>query len=505
LQHYTTAATTTTTATTTATTTLKMILNKDLPKGDDILTANDIVKYGSVVFSSFHGDISIPYHYIAGIVYEADDFYTVLHSIIMACWKRASKGEKITMDELLEYLLDVEENSLPKVTKPRRARGPGMKVDRKMYGYGTSTKAVLYSGLHDASSPIRDESSREGLQFRLDYGVPRSVFQTIIKLLDDKFAPRSSMRKLRDILFELRVMACLRHLRLGGPMGRHVVGYSLDYCTFRKFFLEKILVWFWTIRHDFIKLPKTDDKINHVECLFRAWEHPSAVGSIDCVHIGWHKFHHTLKIQCTNTGAGDNRGKTSLVFQVVVPHTTKILSISHMHWGATNDSTIYTFDPAVHELMTGVYSTRQFTLWKYHTYKYIHIGMYYISDGGYPQMKYLIPPFKWTQVGTKKNIWYENVESTRKDVERCFGILKKIFRCLINPLELQDPTHIESLFNACTVIHNILLDYDGIDNWEARMRRATFSVNTSGKAGAQILHLPLGDDSSPSGDKAVGR
>jgi hypothetical protein len=30
-------------------------------------------------------------------------------------------------------------------------------------------------------------------------------------------------------------------------------------------------------------------------------------------------------------------------------------------------------------------------------------------------------------------------------------------------------------------------------------------VNTSGKAGAQILHLPLGDDSSPSGDSAVGR
>jgi hypothetical protein len=29
-------------------------------------------------------------------------------------------------------------------------------------------------------------------------------------------------------------------------------------------------------------------------------------------------------------------------------------------------------------------------------------------------------------------------------------------------------------------------------------------VNTSGKA-TQILHLPLGDDSSPSGDNAVGR
>jgi hypothetical protein len=30
-------------------------------------------------------------------------------------------------------------------------------------------------------------------------------------------------------------------------------------------------------------------------------------------------------------------------------------------------------------------------------------------------------------------------------------------------------------------------------------------VNTSGKAGAQILHLPLGDDSSPSGDSAESR
>jgi hypothetical protein len=98
-----------------------MTLYKDLPKGGDILTANGIVKYGSMVFSSCHGDISSPYHDIAGIVYEADNFYIVLHSIIMACWKRASKGDTIAMDELIEYLLDVEEYSLPKVTKPRRA------------------------------------------------------------------------------------------------------------------------------------------------------------------------------------------------------------------------------------------------------------------------------------------------------------------------------------------------------------------------------------------------
>jgi hypothetical protein len=109
----------------------------NLSKEDDILTANDIVKYGSVVFSCCHGDKSSPYHDISGIVYEAADLYTVLQSSIMACWKRAPKGDNITMNELLKYLLDVEAHSLPKVTKPRRARGAGMKVDIIMYGYGT--------------------------------------------------------------------------------------------------------------------------------------------------------------------------------------------------------------------------------------------------------------------------------------------------------------------------------------------------------------------------------
>jgi hypothetical protein len=42
-----------------------------------------------------------------------------------------------------------------------------------------------------------------------------------------------------------------------------------------------------------------------------------------------------------------------------------------------------------------------------------------------------------------------------------------------------------------------------IDAWNRAW--ASWSVNTSGKAGAQITHIPLGDDSSPSGDNAVGR
>jgi hypothetical protein len=75
--------------------------------------------------------------------------------------------------------------------------------------------------------------------------------------------------------------------------------------------------------------------------------------------------------------------------------------------------------------MTGVYYTDQFAMYAYDGKKVNEIGLYYICDGGYPKFKHLIPPYKWTQVGTKKNIWYSAVESARKDFERFFGILKK--------------------------------------------------------------------------------
>jgi hypothetical protein len=69
------------------------------------------------------------------IVYEADDFYEVSHNIVMGCWKRASIGDFVTIDELLDCLLDVEDYSLPVTSKQWKLHGPGMKENREAYGY----------------------------------------------------------------------------------------------------------------------------------------------------------------------------------------------------------------------------------------------------------------------------------------------------------------------------------------------------------------------------------
>ena len=60
------------------------------------------------------------------------------------------------------------------------------------------------------------------------------------------------------------------------------------------------------------------------------------------------------------------------------------------------------------------------------------------------------------------------MESARKDVECTFGILKKPFLFLKNPIDLHSPERIEDAFHTCGALHNWLHEYDGWDDWEMR-------------------------------------
>ena len=56
----------------------------------------------------------------------------------------------------------------------------------------------------------------------------------------------------------------------------------------------------------------------------------------------------------------------------------------------------------------------------------------------------------------------------RKDVECAFGILKIRFRLLRNPVVYQDADTISNAFKTACMLHNMLLEYDGLNefNWE---------------------------------------
>jgi hypothetical protein len=95
-------------------------------------------------------------------------------------------------------------------------------------------------------------------------------------------------------------------------------------------------------------------------------------------------------------------------------------------------------------------------------------GFYFFSDGGYPKLKYFICPFKWPEVGKKCQNWSSHLESIQKNIER-FWIHQEMFWEPCESNHLQEAHHLDQLFNACCVLHIIILDYNGADEWRTNV------------------------------------
>jgi hypothetical protein len=68
------------------------------------------------------------------------------------------------------------------------------------------------------------------------------------------------------------------------------------------------------------------------------------------------------------------------------------MHVLRMFWGATTDITIVKFYEEVWELLTGICAIRQFKMYKDHDTTIIEVGLYFICDGGYPEMTCLSHP-----------------------------------------------------------------------------------------------------------------
>ena len=76
-------------------------------------------------------------------------------------------------------------------------------------------------------------------------------------------------------------------------------------------------------------------------------------------------------------------GYPTLVFEVAVSHTCKILSVSSLFFGVDNDRTSAGFDPAINEICNGSYSETEWEHCCYDDTRVKECRYYLICDGGY--------------------------------------------------------------------------------------------------------------------------
>ncbi|XP_048613533.1 uncharacterized protein LOC106399007 [Brassica napus] len=88
-----------------------------------------------------------------------------------------------------------------------------------------------------------------------------------------------------------------------------------------------------------------------------------------------------------------------------------------------------------------------------HTYRM----PYYLTDGIYPNWATFIQSIPLPQ-GPKAVAFAKRQESTRKDVERAFGVLQSRFAIVKNPALKWDKEKIGKVMRACVILHNMIVE-----------------------------------------------
>lgn len=160
--------------------------------------------------------------------------------------------------------------------------------------------------------------------------------------------------------------------------------------------------------------------------------------------------------------------KPTLAFQVVVSHSRFIMHVSKHFYGTWNDKQITVNDTFPVEVWQGERFTQvRYTMLNKQGEPVIYQGVWLAVDGGYQKVACFINPMH-NRFGFSEVVFSEWLESVRKDVECTFGILKIRFRFLRNPVIYQDAMTIENAFKTAAMLHNMLLQYDGLNvfHWD---------------------------------------
>lgn len=420
----------------------------------------------------------------------------------------ASSYGKYKLSEFLKGCFDACDKKDAFQTGKRKAEGKSRKKFHKRPKL-PYTASIFYRDYHNPN--VQDLDHIDGREFRLDYRMPWTEVEKLVKLFVKRGWVVSPSTKSHYMMSknicppEIKILGTLYWLGEGCSFrtiynlsGRVLTAQT--FCDFAKIFCSMVCIHLAPL---YICPPKDVHGLKQVSRQYTPLGFPGACGSVDGVQIAWEGCPFGLRNSCIG-----KEGFPTLGFNVTVDHECRVIHCGEAFMGRFNDKTKVRYDEYVRRLREGRYEGFTYKVYAADGSQVRCVTPYLICDNGYHRWKNLMPPYKTTS-NVSLAVWSKHLESTRKDVERTFGCVKKRFRIVKVPLLFQDAKFINDIFVTCLVLHNKLLTFDqqfdqrgghfrnltagGVGN-----RRRTVLVNNVRRL------LQASDDFSSVGDEVVG-
>lgn len=199
---------------------------------------------------------------------------------------------------------------------------------------------------------------------------------------------------------------------------------------------------------DFIQFPTTRAAMNEMKMQFmNKFNFPGVIGAIDGSHIA------ILKPREEEYNFINRKGFHSLNVQLICDADLKIISVNANYPGSTHDAFIW------RNSMAKNFLANQYSLGLRRTWL--------IGDAGYPLQPYLMTPYLNPNENSPESRYNQSHSRARNCIERCIGLLKMRFRCLLKErVARYSPNFVGKLVNACAVLHNLCINFNANLNFE---------------------------------------
>ncbi|KAJ8913907.1 hypothetical protein NQ315_005704 [Exocentrus adspersus] len=169
---------------------------------------------------------------------------------------------------------------------------------------------------------------------------------------------------------------------------------------------------------------------------------PGVIGAIDCTHVAIFPPSQNDEVYPEHIYV-NRKNYHSLNVQLVCDDQLRITNINARFPGSTHDAYIWSHSN-VSEAVSNF--NRQ------------NPSYYLIGDSGYPLRPWLQTPIRDPPPGTPEYAYNTSFKRARSTVERCNGLLKMRFRCLLKHRVLHyAPSMCSKIINSCAVLHNMCL------------------------------------------------
>lgn len=208
----------------------------------------------------------------------------------------------------------------------------------------------------------------------------------------------------------------------------------------------------------YIRFPQTPNEINEQKRRFMdGYNFPGVIGAIDGTQIAilkpTHEEHNFI----------NRKGFYSINTQIVASADLRILSLNANYPGASHDAFIWRN------------SYMKTFMWD--LYNNCVRGTWLIGDSGYPLEPVLMTPFLNPAEDSPQSRYNTAHVRARNCVERCIGLLKARFRCLLRErVARYNPQFVGKLINSCAVLHNLCIS-NGIDFVEPIVANDDININ----------------------------